>query len=88
MARAKMTKTVTVKVAKSFDGLVTGETFLTALTDRVLALISGGFLEVTDYGTGAAGPGAVDAGDPGREPTSDQPAGATGAEPGEDPGTG
>jgi hypothetical protein len=88
MTRAKRVKSVTVKVAKSFDGVVIGEQFDADLTERVLALISGGFLEVVDYGAGEAGPGAADASDPGREPTGDQPESAAGAEPGEGPGAG
>lgn len=88
MARAKKVKSVTVKAAKSFDGVVIGDRFDADATERVLALISGGFLEVVDYGAGEAGPGAADSGDPGREPTGDQPESAAGAEPGEGPGAG
>lgn len=78
-------RTVRVKVARSFEYWVIGEEFGAPLSERVLALISGGYLEVTDHGESEAGPGATGTGDQGGEPEGVEATGPTGTEPGEDP---
>jgi hypothetical protein len=88
MARAKTRDKITVRVTRSFEGLVMGETFETPLTDRVQGLINGALLEVVGGGESAPGPGAVDAGDSGGSSPDAAPEGPSGAEPGEDPGAG
>lgn len=90
MTRRKTTtaKQVTVKVAKSFDVMVIGEEFETAVNDRVLALVGGGFMEVVRHGESETGQAPVDAGDPGGEPSDAAPESPAGPEPGPDPGTG
>ena len=84
MARRKNTGPVTVKVAKSFDGLVRGETFETDLTDRALALVSGGFLEVVSHGASEDRPGSDGPDHSGGEQASREAASPAGAEPSED----
>lgn len=93
MARAKKVadsrpEWVQVRVAKSFEVLVRGEEMQTSLTDRVVSLVAGGFLEVTEYGPSASGPGTAVAGDQGGSPQDTAPEGSPGAEPGQDFGAG
>lgn len=93
MARAKKVtdskpEWVRVKVTKSFDLMTMGETIQAPLSERVLSLISGGFLEVTEYGPSASGPGSADASDQGGSPADAEAAGPAGAEPGQDFGAG
>lgn len=93
MARAKKVtdskpEWVLVKVTKSFDLMTMGETVQAPLSERVLSLISGGFMEVTEYGPSASGPGPVEPGNQGGGQEGAPSEGPASAEPGQDFGTG
>jgi hypothetical protein len=78
----------TLRVLRSFDLMRKGETFENVVTDRVLALVGLGFLEVVDDGENPSGPAAAQPGDQGGEPKGPEAEGSAGAEPGEDPRSG
>lgn len=75
----------TVRVVKSFDGLVQGETFDWALRGRrVKALVAGGFLEVLS-GTSTSGPVEAQPDDSGSVAQGVGDSGAPAPEQGENP---
>lgn len=86
--KARSEKIVTVRAVMSFDDWVIGNEREVPLTERMLSLIAGGQLEVTDYGQGETGPRPADAGDPGRGAPDDPGEGASGAEQGQGFGSG
>lgn len=90
VTRAKKTAPVVgrVRVLISFGLLRRGETFATELSDHVRALAAKGLVEVISGGESQAGPGAAGQGDSGGGPESAEAESPTGAEPGEDPGSG
>ena len=90
MTRKKLIaeKIVTVRAVMSFDDWVIGNEREVPLTERMLSLIAGGQLEVTDYGQGETGPRPADAGDPGGSTQDDPPESAGSAEQGQGFGSG
>ena len=81
-------KVVTVRAVQSFDDWVIGNERQVPLTERMLALIAGGQLEVTDHGESPAGPGTTGEGDPGGSPADDPAESPAGAEQGQGFGSG
>ena len=88
MARKKALTEVRLRVLRNFDLFKTGEELVNPLTERVVSLVSLGFMEVVFDGTDQAGPGSAHAGDPGGSPADDQRESDAGAEPGEGFGSG
>lgn len=88
VAREQGGKIVTVRAVKSFNEWRINETAETKLTERILGLVAGGFLEVTDHGEDPAGPGAAHASDSGGGAPDDPGAGSAGAEPSQGFGSG
>lgn len=85
---SSVVKTVTVRAVVSFDDWVIGNERVVPLTERMLSLIAGGQLEVTDHGTGETGPGPTRKSDPGGSPPDDSGESSAGAESGQGFGSG
>lgn len=88
VAREQGAKIVTVRAVKSFDNVRIGEEDRVPLNERILGLVAGGFLEVTDHGTDPSGPWATGPDHSGGGAPDDPGEGPSGAEPGEGFGAG